>query len=345
MPEKKYNHYVPKFYMANFSGSSKYIDKCILASGKIIRGVPTKSTGGHDYLYGRDGVIEDAFSKMESIWAAIIRTIIQTEQLPRDWVSIEELLYFIVFSDYRTWAHAQEVLEPFTVLYQTIARMHKAHGRLDVPDELISRIRAEDPIPNRYAFKQVPYTVDCCRDLKLVLLKNISEMPFITSDNPVAKYNQLFMEREYYRPYGYGHWGIQIFVPISPQLCLVLFDPYAYRVRHMHKGKIVLNDPKAIQAINTLVVAYGDKEIYFSGNTSDRTVQKLIKQRDSRAMCTPVVTWGDTDNGFVFEREPSYWKKVDTMIFALKKAFREVTLPAHMGGPIRPYVESLDRDM
>ena len=74
-------------------------------------------------------------------------------------------------------------------------------------------------------------------------------------------------------------------------------------------------------------------------------MQKLIKQRESSAMCTPVTTWGDTDNGFVFEREPSYWKKVDTMIFALKKEFREVTLPAHMGGPIRPYVESLDRDM
>ena len=248
-------------------------------------------------------------------------------------------------SDYRTWAHAQEILEPFSVLYQTIARMHKAHGRLEVPDELISRIRAEDPIPNRYAFKYVPHTVDCCRDLELVLVKNISEMPFITSDNPVAKYNQLFMEREYYRPYGYGHWGIQIFVPISPKLCLVLFDSCAYRVRHIHNEKIVLNDPKAIQAINSLVVAYSDKKIYFSGNTSDRTVQKLIKCRDPNAMCSPVVTWGDTDNSFIFEREPSYWKKVNTKIFTVKKAFREVMLPAHMGGPIRPYVEALGEDL
>ena len=331
--------------MANFSGSSKYIDKCILSSGNILRKVPTKSTGGRNYLYGKDGVIEDAFSKMESVWASIIRTIILKEQLPRDWVSIEEILYFIVASDYRTWAHAQEILEPFSVLYQTIARMHKAHGRLEVPDELISRIRAEDPIPNRYAFKYVPHTVDCCRDLELVLVKNISEMPFITSDNPVAKYNQLFMEREYYRPYGYGHWGIQIFVPISPKLCLVLFDSCAYRVRHIHNGKIVLNDPKAIQAINSLVVAYSDKEIYFSGNTSDRTVQKLIKCRDPNAMCSPVVTWGDTDNSFIFEREPSYWKKVNTKIFTVKKAFREVMLPAHMGGPIRPYVEALGEDL
>ena len=331
--------------MANFSGSSKYIDKCILSSGNILRKVPTKSTGGRNYLYGKDGVIEDAFSKMESVWASIIRTIILKEQLPRDWVSIEEILYFIVASDYRTWAHAQEILEPFSVLYQTIARMHKAHGRLEVPDELISRIRAEDPIPNRYAFKYVPHTVDCCRDLELVLVKNISEMPFITSDNPVAKYNQLFMEREYYRPYGYGHWGIQIFVPISPKLCLVLFDSCAYRVRHIHNGKIVLNDPKAIQAINSLVVAYSDKEIYFSGNTSDRTVQKLIKCRDPNAMCSPVVTWGDTDNSFIFEREPSYWKKVNTKIFTVKKAFREVMLPAHMGGPIRPYVEALGDDL
>lgn len=344
MSKKKYNHYVPKFYMANFSGSSNCIDKCILSSGKIIRAVPTKSTGGKDYLYGKDGVIEDAFSKMESIWASIIRSIIRTEQIPRDWNSIEELHFFMVLSDYRTWAHAQETLGTWTALYQTMARMAKAHGRLDVPDELIERITAEDPIPNRYAFKHAGYTVKCCRDLRLALIKNISEMPFITSDNPVAKYNQFFMERGYFRPYDYGHWGIQIFLPISPKLCLVLFDPCAYRVRHMHDGKIVLNDPKAIRAINTLIVAYADKEIYFSGDTSDRTIQKLVRNRDPGAMCSAVATWGDTNNSFVFEREPSYWKKLDTTIFTVRKAFREVPLPPHMGGPIRPYVEELEEE-
>lgn len=344
MAKKKYNHYVPKFYMANFSGNSKYIDKCILSSGKIVRGVPTKSTGGKDYLYGKDGVIEDAFSKMESIWASIVRSIIRTEQLPRDRNSIEELLFFIVFSDYRTWSHAQETLELWKTLYQTMARMYKAHGRLDIPDEMIECITAEDPIPNRHAFKHASHVVDCCRDLRIALIKNISDMPFITSDNPAAKYNQLFMERGYFRPYGYGHRGFQLFLPLSPKLCLVLYDPCAYRVHHMHNGKIILKDPKAIRAINTLIVTYADKEIYFSGDTSDRTVQKLVGKRDPGAMCSAVSKWGDTDNSFVFEREPSYWKKLDTTIFTVRKAFREASLPPHMGGPIRPYVETLEEE-
>ena len=93
-----------------------------------------------------------------------------------------------------------------------------------------------------------------------------------------------------------------------------------------------------------LIVAYADKEIYFSGDTSERTIQKLVKNRDSAATCSPVSIWGDTDNSFVFEREPSYWKKLDTTIFTVEKNLREAPLPPHMGGPIRPYVEKLDEE-
>ncbi len=46
MPNKKYNHYIPRFYLTNFSGNKNFIDKCILSSGKIIRCAPMSSTGG-----------------------------------------------------------------------------------------------------------------------------------------------------------------------------------------------------------------------------------------------------------------------------------------------------------
>lgn len=96
--------------------------------------------------------------------------------------------------------------------------MYKAHGRLDISDELISNITLEASIPNRYVFMHTGKTVEYCLDLGLALNKNISETPFITSDKRVVKYNQLFMVRNYFRPHGYGYVGIQIYLPISPRL-------------------------------------------------------------------------------------------------------------------------------
>ena len=49
MAERKYNHYVPRFYLANFSGNKRCIDKCVLSSGQIIRSASMKSTAGQDY--------------------------------------------------------------------------------------------------------------------------------------------------------------------------------------------------------------------------------------------------------------------------------------------------------
>ena len=102
MAEKKYNHYIPKFYLSNFSGNSKYIDKCILSTGKIIRSAPTKSTGGKDYLYGEDGYVEDIFCQLEGIWADIIRKIIATECIPTDPEEYAYLMQFIILSENRT---------------------------------------------------------------------------------------------------------------------------------------------------------------------------------------------------------------------------------------------------
>ena len=111
MPVKKYNHYIPKFYLANFSGSNKYIDKCILSTGAIIRAASLKSTGGKDYLYGEDGTIEDMFSQMEGKWADVIRAVLATESIPTDPDEYAYLLHFIILSENRTLAKANSNLE------------------------------------------------------------------------------------------------------------------------------------------------------------------------------------------------------------------------------------------
>ena len=147
MSVKKYNHYIPKFYLANFSGSSRFIDKCILSTGNIIRGASTKSTGGQDYLYGEDGKIEDIFSQLEGKWADVIRNIISSESIPSVPEDYEYLLHFIILSENRTLAKANSNLEFWGEQYRVMARMLKEQGKIVIPDEVIDSLGAECSIP------------------------------------------------------------------------------------------------------------------------------------------------------------------------------------------------------
>lgn len=153
MPERKYNHYIPKFYLANFSGNKNFIDKCLLASGKVIRSAPTKSTGGKDYLYGKDGTIEETFMQLEGRWDGIVKKIIATESLPGNAEDLEYLLHFILLSENRTLVKANNNMAFWGEQYRVTAKLMRENGRLDVPEEAIEMIGAESPIPNLQDFK------------------------------------------------------------------------------------------------------------------------------------------------------------------------------------------------
>lgn len=344
MPERKYNHYIPKFYLANFSGNKSFIDKCLLASGKIIRSAPTKSTGGKDYLYGKDGVIEETFMQLEGRWDGIVKNIIATEGLPSNAEDLEYLLHFILLSENRTLAKANNNMEFWGEHYRVTAKLMKEHGRLDVPEEAIEMIGAESPIPNLQDFKNHMFLMNICADLRIALIKNISPLPFITSDHPVAKYNQLFISHNYFVAYGYGQMGIQIFFPISPLLCLVLFDPIPYRLHNYYKNKFVVKEPTAIRAINTLVAGYANQELYFSSATSDRTIRKILDKRSPNTL-TPASGSHRVENGFiVFMSNPSYLHKVDIPLFSVVKPFRAMELSPFSSPPLRPHAKNVKKN-
>ena len=345
MAERKYNHYIPKFYLANFSGNKKFIDKCILSSGKIIRSAPTKSTGGQDYLYGEDGKIEEIFCQLEGRWDGIIRNIILTESIPKDGEDYEYLLHFILLSENRTLAKANSNLEFWGEQYRVMAKLLKENGKINLSDAAIETIGADTPIPNLQDLKNDIFLMNICADLRMALIKNISPLPFITSDHPVVKYNQLFMSHDYYKAYGYGQMGIQMFFPISPSLCLALFDAIPYRLHNYHGDKFVVKDPVTIRSINILVAGYANQELYFSPTTSNRTIRKILAKRIPDGLSAAAGSHRAGNGFFVFMSDPSYLHKVDIPLFSVIKPFREMELSQFLSPPLRPHAEKVkERD-
>ncbi len=335
MVAKKYNHYVPRFYLANFSGNPSYIDKCIKGTGMIVRKSPLRSTGGIDYLYGKKGDIENALSNFEAVWATVIRTVIGNECLPTDTNSQELLRLFFTIGEGRTQYAGKNEIEQFGNLYRVIARMYKEHKRIDLSDDIIDTINAKAEIPNIYQLRNAINMIPVIMDLQLSLIKNNSNTSFVTTDNPVSKYNQLFISRKYLRPYGYGHIGIQFFMPISPKHCLVLFDAAAYKLSSFYNGLFVVKDPLIIRGLNRLFVAYADEEIYFGESVSDRTVRALVDHSLLHPLSPLIRNFTAKDTNLLMYQNPSYWYGIGRSIFTPKKEYMNMPFPSHAGGPIR----------
>ena len=102
MPEKKKQHYVPKFYMKNFASSENNVSVYNIKSKKIISNIPFDSQCYKDYFYGKDHVLENEFAQKEIIWSNLFNKIIDHKKLSDD--DIIQLKRFAVYQRQRTEA-------------------------------------------------------------------------------------------------------------------------------------------------------------------------------------------------------------------------------------------------
>ena len=91
MPSNKKHHYVPRFYLKNFSCDSRSISLFNIKAQKIVAEASLKSQCYRDYFYGKEPTIEKALGDMEVIAAQITRFIAQLKLLQSYRLQIDEI--------------------------------------------------------------------------------------------------------------------------------------------------------------------------------------------------------------------------------------------------------------
>ena len=112
--------------------------------------------------------------------------------------------------------------------------------------------------------------VEAIKDLKFLVL-NADVDVFITSDNPVFKYNQYCQGVQNFGTTGAGQTGLQIFLPLSPRDQLVLYDGKVYD--HV---KSRTPNPKDIDMINSIQVVSAENNLYFSEWNLLERIESLV---------------------------------------------------------------------
>jgi hypothetical protein len=276
MADKKKQHYVPRFYLKNFSINSegKAIGIYNVEKNRFIPMGNQKNQAYQDYFYGEDEEIENMLSTVESKASSIIRNIICEESLPGKLKADHHtLLVHTIFQWARTLYAADEIEEMLNKLIKTKFKRSEKYK------DLIDKVTINQKYPGVLPLTQTMISLPLLYDLNFILFINHSNIPFISSDHPVVLYNQ-FLEkrRDFASNTGFACKGLQIFFPISPKYCINFYDQDVYTFANPINRTIKLLKDRDVDAINQLQCVNSYTNLYFNEYTSIDYISELFKK-------------------------------------------------------------------
>lgn len=337
------NHYVPQFYLRNFSINRKSVGMIRVEESKYIKEASIKKQVCKDYLYGDNDTIENWFQEIENKVSQIIKKIIAKEELPI--FKSEEydlLLYFMLLSEARNLKTAETMNKFIDSLGKAILKMDQKER---FPADKIEETKISFTIPNLNSIKAVGEIHPIIHDLKATLISIENDREFITYDNPLIRYNQFYVKKNYHlRGYGLGNIGIQLFFPISPKLCICLYDSSAYECSLDIENKLKLSKGRLVDEINSLVLLNAYNTVFFK-SISKSSLEKLLlltykAKRNQIENVTELQAVSQRGKSHLIGlSQKGVAESINLSMFVLRNDRIKMKLPPHMAGPIRPYAQ------
>lgn len=267
----KLQHYVPRFYLRNFSIPGKEgALYCFEKSKSHSFTVNNKNIASETYFYDTpqdvDQQTEKGLSQLEASFEAITTKLIASEDL--DVLTSEERLlmaYFVATQELRTREH-RAVLEDMHK--QTLAALSK-RGVSKEWLESIELSKKKLKSLHLSVLNNVPDYADIVSTMKWTLFINRTSMPFWCSDHPVNRHNVI--ETKPYGNLGLLSPGIELHFPLSPKISLLTCDPLLYS---WMPTKYEIKDTQNIIFQNSLQVFHSTKYVFSS--TDDFSLAKEI---------------------------------------------------------------------
>jgi hypothetical protein len=298
---KKNQHYIPKFYLRNFSyhNNKKQIGVYNLANEVFYQTASLKHQGSKNFFYGYDGKIEDRLSDIEGKLADIISKIIFTRDVPpKNTDEHYDLLLFVALTDVRNPISIEGFKDSLNEMRRQILDMHP---QSDI-DNLIPNPNHNEVVEMHLA--NIYHILPIMLDLDYKILINNTITSFITSDLPIVKYNQYLEQKKWnFSKSGYGLTGLQIFIPLNKELMVVFFDKDIYKIGDKKKKYLNITSEKNIDDLNKLQFINCFGTIFFDDSVNENYIQRLhtLAKKFDRAHTTRsevsyIIKEGDEEN-------------------------------------------------
>lgn len=287
--EKKNQHYIPKFYLRNFSyrNNDAQIGIFNIKNSFFFQTAKLKTQGSKNFFYGHDGIIEDKLSDIEGRLANVIRNIINTESLPTKHSEEHfDLLNFVGLTHLRNPVQIE-------LMKQSRLAMIKEFSAIlpnEKPNNHIPEITHSEAIS--LAFSNISNVVENMLDLDYKLLKNKTKKPFVGSDFPVVKYNKYLEAKKWkHGKTGYGNTGLQIFIPLNSKLTLVFFDSMIYKVGYKKRQICDIENEKDIEQLNILQILNCFDTIFFNEECQSSYMHQMFQKASKYKKANQILSY------------------------------------------------------
>ncbi len=185
------------------------------------------------------------------------------------------------------------------------------------------------------ALESIPMVIDL---EPILIVEQTGARRFITSDNSVVRYNSFYVSKGYTRGFGFITRGLQLFLPISPHKCIMLYDKLAYDIPEVKNGVLTLRRAKDVDQLNDFFYLNAYNNVFFNQKTKKDYIEGLYKKNIRKPKIKD------------FEREVASFESVDSdgmlVSFSQNKVSKDfrfswirnslfansLKVPSHMGG-------------
>lgn len=220
MATNKNQHFVPRCYLRpfTFDGAGKAIRIFNIDREQIIDDAPVKHQCSGSYFYGEDEKLESAIQFIEQHYASTLRRI---QDLGYEKLSANDELVlkrFWLLQHLRTEAASRRAVEMTNDLGKLVGA--DSSYNLEIRDAVLMEMQA---------FAEEMDVVD---DLRACVLKNTTDVPFITSDDPAIMTNKWFKSdrRHLGSAFGLGSSGVLAILPLSEDAMFIAYDSDVYSI-------------------------------------------------------------------------------------------------------------------
>jgi len=285
--EKQNQHYVPQYYFRKFSNGTNHIRMILKRNGKFIENAKIAKQASKNNFYG-DTNIERKITEYDTKYSKTLSNIIEEMNIGN--ISKENIINIIkaiCFQEKRTLT--------YRILQEPLMKFNKDFFKPQIDDlenydsgvseeatEAIKKVMKE--VFNKLSdttyfqlyemFNIEQEFFEIC-DLEMTFIKNITDFPFIFSDNPIVRFNLALQDFDCSKT-GNKNYGLIIYYPLNSKNAVLMFDSEAYNLKP-DSLIINLNNKTDIEYFNKLQIYNAENSIYFQNSKDKEYVYNLWK--------------------------------------------------------------------
>jgi hypothetical protein len=282
---KKRHHYVPKAYLKSFCDDEG--KTLVYRKDDPVKPLHTSpdNTAFHKYFYSQPkpggekdhNALEDCFSTIEAKWPMIVDRLHRRENVND---LLMDIIMFISLQRVRVPASRDLTEKIYAEYVMLAARQLDKAGKLPPKPEgfedLLDHVQVSIN-PHQSIHAMVPVlqaTGQVFDQIGFCAMHNKTDMPFLTSDNPVIWFDPSVQDSDL-RPYVLRPGGPIVFIfPVSPSL--IIYGDSSMRDQFVSEGLGIADQPntKVVEAVNRQVCRFGYQAVFAQKPGQERLIQR-----------------------------------------------------------------------